>query len=222
MKEMPDKKILGAIELVRDVGSRFSREFPPDDSAQVTFEHWSAGDVLHHLTAWLSYSCDRLSAILDGAPVREIDDLVAFNRVAWERGRSFPRGEISQRFAGELDRYRETVTRFTAGDFDRDDLPTGFDWSLWKYILLDTAVHPGWHFVYHGITRGHYDFAATVLDALSPVMLVFSGGDESVFDLSELADDPEGLANACASFADAFPDNPQARCLAARNRMPGR
>ena len=205
------------LEITRNEADRFSREFPDDDSADATFSRWSASDVLHHLTAWLAYSRERLTAILENAPVRDIDDLEVFNREAWEGGLPLSRGEISQHFADEVDRYRDTVTRFTAADFNRTDLPTGFDWPLWKYILLDTAVHPGWHFVYHGITRGHFEYAIAALDALSPAMLTFSGGDESVFNLSELADDPGDLGRACASFAESFPDNPRVQALAARN-----
>ena len=206
------------LEITRNEADRFSREFPDDDSADATFSRWSAADVLHHLTTWVAYSRERLTAILENASVRDIDDLEVFNRDAWERGRTIPRMDLLQRFADELDRYRDTVTRFTAADFDRTDLPTGFDWPLWKYILLDTAVHPGWHFVYHGITRGNFEFAVTALDALAPAMLTFSGGDESVFDLSELADNPAGLCAACASFAAACPDNAQVQALVRKNQ----
>ncbi|HOF84807.1 MAG TPA: hypothetical protein PLP41_03735 [Treponemataceae bacterium] len=206
------------LEITRNEADRFSREFPDDDSADATFSRWSAADVLHHLTAWLAYSRERLTAILDSGPTQNIDDLEAFNREAWEGGLPLSRGEISQHFADEVDRYRDTVTRFTDADFNRTDLPTGFDWPLWKYILLDTAVHPGWHFVYHGITRGNFKFAVAALDTLAPAMLKFSGGDESVFDLSELADDPAGLSAACASFAAACPDNTRVQALVRKNQ----
>ncbi len=211
-------EIMQILTVSRSLGEHFFREFPEDDSSWATFDRWSASDVLHHLTAWLAYSRERLTAILDNTPVENIDDLGFFNFCVWGKGFVLSRTEISKRFADELGRYRDTVTRFSADDFERTDLPTGFDWPLWKYIFLDTAVHPGWHFVYHGITRGNHAFAAAALDALSPAMLTFSGGDESVFDLSELADDPAGLASACASFADFFPDNPRAQALAKKNR----
>ncbi|HPX14658.1 MAG TPA: hypothetical protein PLS27_09920, partial [Treponemataceae bacterium] len=112
------------LEITRNEADRFSREFPDDDSADPTFSRWSAADVLHHLTTWVAYSRERLTAILENASVRDIDDLEVFNRDAWERGRTIPRMDLLQRFADELDRYRDTVTRFTAADFDRTDLPT--------------------------------------------------------------------------------------------------
>jgi hypothetical protein len=213
---------LSVLEISRDLADRFWREFSPDVSMDATFSRWSASDVLHHLTTWVAYSRERLTAILENAPVRDIDDLGVFNRDAWEKGRVLPRGDMPLRFADEFGRYRDTVTRFSADDFHRTDLPTGFDWPLWKYILLDSAVHPGWHFVYHGITRGHFEYAVAALDTLAPAMLTFSGGDESVFDLSELADDPAGLAAACTSFAKAFPDNAWVQVLAQRNRVEGK
>ena len=218
MDKILSSEIIRITELVENLAGRFWQKFSSDDSADPTFSRWSAADVLHHLTTWVAYSRERLTAILENASVRDIDDLEVFNRDAWERGRTIPRMDLLQRFADELDRYRDTVTRFTAADFDRTDLPTGFDWPLWKYILLDTAVHPGWHFVYHGITRGNFEFAVAALDALAPAMLTFSGGDESVFDLSELADNPAGLFAACASFAAACPDNPRVQALVRKNQ----
>ncbi len=218
MSETHSTVISSVLEISHDLANRFWQEFSSDDSADPTFSRWSAADVLHHLTTWVAYSRERLTAILDSGPIQNIDDLEAFNRDAWERGHTIPRMDLLQRFADELGRYRDTVTRFTAADFDRTDLPTGFDWPLWKYILLDTAVHPGWHFVYHGITRGIFEFAVAALDALAPAMLTFSGGDESVFDLSELADNPAGLFAACASFAAACPDNPRVQALVRKNQ----
>lgn len=218
MSETHSTVISSVLEISHDLANRFWQEFSSDDSADPTFSRWSAADVLHHLTTWVAYSRERLTAILDSGPIQNIDDLEAFNRDAWERGHTIPRMDLLQRFADELGRYRDTVTRFTAADFDRTDLPTGFDWPLWKYILLDTAVHPGWHFVYHGITRGNFEFAVAALDALAPAMLTFSGGDESVFDLSELADNPAGLCAACASFAAACPDNPRVQALVRKNQ----
>ena len=217
MSETHSTVISSVLEISHDLAGRFWQEFSPDDFVDPTFSRWSAADVLHHLTTWVAYSRERLTAILDSGPIQNIDDLEAFNRDAWERGHTIPRMDLLQRFADELDRYRDTVARFSADDFVRTDLPTGFDWPLWKYILLDTAVHPGWHFVYHGITRGNFDFAVAALDALAPAMLTFSGGDESVFNLSELADDPAGLSAACAAFSAAFPDNPRVQAVAARN-----
>lgn len=218
MDKIQSSEIIRVTELVENFAGRFWQEFSSDDSADATFSRWSAADVLHHLTTWVAYSRERLTAILENASVRDIDDLEVFNRDAWERGRAIPRMDLLQRFADEIDRYRDTVARFSADDFVRTDFPTGFDWPLWKYILLDTAVHPGWHFVYHGITRGHFEYAIAALDALSPAMLTFSGGDESVFNLSELADDPAGLAGACVAFATACPDNTRVQVVAARNR----
>ncbi|MDR1179425.1 MAG: hypothetical protein LBK44_02875, partial [Spirochaetales bacterium] len=46
---------------------------------------------------------------------------------------------------------------FSEEELLNNEFPTGFSWTLWKYMAMDLCIHPLMHIMYHYIKRGDYN-----------------------------------------------------------------
>lgn len=139
------------------------------------------------------------------------------NRAAWDRGAALSRVEASADCIAALKKYALLLREFPESDFERKDLPTGFSFELWRYMLLDSLVHPVQHLLYHSATRGDFPFARFALHEAGETLLAFSGGKADSFDLFEFASDPAELREAVFAFGAACPGDEYARVLVQRH-----
>ncbi|HPO02619.1 MAG TPA: hypothetical protein PL077_04690 [Treponemataceae bacterium] len=209
-------QIAAALKITEALIERAATGFPVEESRS-SRDRWTLRDVLHHISEWIDYSHSRLRAILDGGDIVEVGDLESFNRAAWDRGAALSRVEAGAACIAALKKYALLLREFPESDFERKDLPTGFSFELWRYMLLDSLVHPVQHLLYHAATRGDFSFARFALHEAGETLLAFSGGKADSFDLFEFASDPAELREAVFAFGAACPGDEYARVLVQRH-----
>ncbi len=188
-----------ALDACRSLLELFNHAFPVDE-AESTYGRWSPTDVLIHLEGWIDYSCGKLAGTGSVPESEQAMTLDGINRMVWERGRGVDRKTAFLRCGGALDKYRDMLDLYSDSDLERTDFPTGFDWPLWKYILLDLIVHPAAHVIHHGINRGKFNLAREALQASGEYLSEFDREGDAGFNVLECASEPERFRALCASF----------------------
>lgn len=211
------EQIESALKCLCDCSAIFIAGEAGYEEVDSCYDKWSARDVIFHIASWISYSRKKLESILDKGVGDGGVDVDAFNRSAWESGRGVPLDKAINFLNEERSRYAVIVSRFSKEDFERVDYPTGFNWPLWRYLFLDTIVHPVNHFVFHSLTREHFDAAASLLVKAEPWLHIFSDGSDSVFDLSEFSDDKRLIHTSAEALVSRYQDVPVIRSFAAIN-----
>ncbi len=88
-----------------------------------------------------------------------------------------------------LDEYKRVVSLYTQDDLHRKDLPTGFSFELWRYMIMDTVIHPVLHLLYYMIKTKHYDSFIKLCRDRKSIFSEYSNGKMSVYSFGEYIED---------------------------------
>ncbi|MFW6363816.1 MAG: DinB family protein [Spirochaeta sp.] len=190
---MTANEISEAIGLTHQIIDRFVEDFSDEQETDSSFGDWNVRDTLVHITAWLQYSRDVLKAIRAGSEIPNAGDIAAFNRSVYAEAASVSLQDAHDQLHAALTEYDNLMQEFDAADLDRREYQTGFDYESWRYMLLDTVVHPVQHVLYHSLKHRHFKLFAEVLQHSGALMCRYSNDDLSVFDFSEFTDHPRQL-----------------------------
>lgn len=186
---------------------RFLKDCPDEEYSKSTYADWNSKDILGHLAGWLRYSCKKLNDIKAGSPVEEILDFVSYNKKLYERNRDVPMQTMQADLNDAIDDYKKVIELYSADELERSDYPLGFSCKLWEYILLDGAVHPDKHFLYHYLKRGKYADFKSLLEATKAVFMLYSDTDIGVYDFCEFNDDENDIGDKFAALGRQFPQD---------------
>jgi hypothetical protein len=80
--------------------------------------------------------------------------------------------------------------------FDEDELlsdkfPTGFSFSLWKYMAMDLGIHPIMHILYQYLKRNDYDKFIDEVEGSKKYFMEFSNGNIREYIFSDLFESKE-------------------------------
>jgi hypothetical protein len=123
-----------------------------DRAAAGTLEHWSAKDLVAHITAWRRRLAERLEAALRGETPQFIDtaDLDEVNAATFEENSGRSWADVLAESERVFDRVVALLSQFTEGDLTD---PNRYPWRkgdpLWWNVLGNSFFHPETHMIEH-------------------------------------------------------------------------
>lgn len=177
-----------------EVGTSSIRTFIEQGNASSiapgSFEDWNDCDVIGHIVGWMDYSIDKLTCIKTGN--RQNDEysratsLEEINRILYEKMKNKSMDEIESAYLNSLGGYIRAIALYSNGEINLDTFETGFTMALWRYMLMDTVIHPVQHVLYQHLKKGEYGKIVRVLANVKDVFEEYSAGKQA-YKLSEFA-----------------------------------
>ena len=154
-----------------DNGTTIVRTFLIDSASPSlltsSYKNWNDNDVIGHIVGWMNYSIDKLSCIKLGtnqsdeyAQVTSLNDI---NMILYNKTNGKDREEIETNYIKAIGSYLTVISLFSNNEINLDTFETGFKMELWRYMLLDTVIHPIQHILYQYLKRNDYKQIANVL-----------------------------------------------------------
>ena len=148
-----------------ETGTSIVRSFlsDSDESSYFTssFENWNNYDVVGHIIGWMSYSIDKLSCIKLGTKQSDeyahVTSLSEINTILYNKMKGKSKEEIESNYINALGSYIKVIARYSNTDINLDTFDTGFKMELWRYMLLDTVIHPVQHVIYQYLKNNKYE-----------------------------------------------------------------
>ena len=201
---MTHEQIFFEIDKTKTAVQQFAEDYRTE-TITGAYENWNARDTLAHIYDWLAFSKNKLCAIAAGEPFCEVTDIDAFNRERYRLSKNRGTAEPLARAIGrELDAYKEAAARYAPVDLCRKDFSTGFGYELWRYLLLDTVIHPILHFTYYRLKTRRFAECAALLESRIPAFTTYSAGDNRVYSLSEYIEDAPAFRETLQDFQSAY------------------
>lgn len=153
-----------------------------------SYENWNNGDVAGHIIGWMNYSIDKLSCLKLGTKqsdvyshVSSLDDI---NKLLYNTMKGKSREEIETDYIDSIGSYIKVVSLFSNSEINADSFDTGFKMELWRYMLLDTVIHPVQHILYQYLKNDEYGTLIEVLKSSKALFEKYSEGKKA-FQLAE-------------------------------------
>ncbi len=153
------------------------------------YENWNCKDVVAHILEWIIFSKDKLQAIAYNRHFEEIRDINAFNRQNWIKNKDKHIGELKKSIMFELDEYNKTVSLYSQTDLQKKDLPTGFSFELWRYMIMDTVTHPVLHMLYYMLKTKKYEQFVSLCKKRHKTFYHYSNGNPDVYFFDDYIED---------------------------------
>ncbi len=180
-----------------------------------TYEDWSDTDVVGHVVGWMNYSIDKLSSLKLGTQQSQeyqgLTTLDEINARIFDTYRGASREDIESRYLDSLGSYIRIIAAYSERDVNSDSFDTGFSMVMWRYMLMDTVIHPVQHALYHFLKRENYERLECALRRVSDLFELYSD-DHAGYRLSEFSVDSDRFRPRFKALKEMFPDS---RCVAA-------
>jgi hypothetical protein len=176
-------------------GTSIVRNFIIENDASFhsgSFENWNDGDTIGHIVGWMNYSIDKLSSIKRGTELSDeysqISDLDDINKKMYDKSKGKSREELETDYINCLGSYIKMVSLFSNNEMDLNTFDTGFKMELWRYMIMDTVIHPVQHIIFQNLKKDQYDKIVEVITMSKVIFEKYSAGNEayklSEFDIS--------------------------------------
>ena len=172
-----------------------------------SYDDWNCRDTAAHILEWILFSKNKIRAVANAQPFTEIENLDDFNFAAWQKNKNEPIEHIHSALLYALDDYKNAVALYSDVDLERRDFPTGFNFEMWRYMILDTVIHPVMHILYHLLKTKHFDLFAAQCERRRNVFSDFSGGDINVYSFEEYIENREIFTSAIQELESRFPND---------------
>jgi hypothetical protein len=177
-KELVDM-ILDGTSLVRV----FLAEADASSKGPSYYEDWNDRDVAGHIVGWMNYSIDKLTSIKLGTKQSEeyaqVSSLDEINRILYDKSKGKARDEIEAEYLAAMAGYIKVVSQFSNEDLNLDTFDTGFKMELWRYMILDTVIHPVQHLLYQHLKKNEYKKVVDARIASDAVFGKYSEGKKA-------------------------------------------
>ena len=167
-------------------GTSIVRSFLIDsnDSEHVvsSFENWNDNDVVGHIIGWMSYSIDKLSCIKRGTEqsdeYAQVTSLNEINTILYNKMKGKNKEEIESKYINAIGSYIKVIALYSNNDINLDSFDTGFEMELWRYMLLDTVIHPVQHVLYQYLKKNKYEMINDIILKVTDIFDQYSSIDE--------------------------------------------
>ncbi|MGI5172944.1 hypothetical protein H0R92_05000 [Treponema sp. OMZ 840] len=171
------------------------------------YENWNSKDVVAHILEWIIFSKNKLQAIAYNRQFEEVCDIDAFNRQAWIKNKDKHIGELKESIMFELDEYSKTVLLYSDCDLQKKDLPTGFSFELWRYMIMDTVTHPVLHMLYYMLKTKNYERFVLLCEKRHKTFYRYSNGSPDVYSFCDYIEDKTQFSQNIQTLASIYTNN---------------
>ncbi len=180
-----------------------------------TYEDWSDTDVVGHVVGWMNYSIDKLSSLKFGTKQSQeyqgVTTLDEINARIFDSFRGASRPGIESRYLDSLGGYIRIIAAYSEEDVNSDSFDTGFSMAMWRYMLMDTVIHPVQHALYQYLKRENYERVGGALMRVNDLFAAYSN-NYAGYRLSEFNVDSDRFRARFMALKEMFPDS---HCVAA-------
>ena len=153
-----------------------------------SFENWNDTDVVGHIVGWMTYSIDKLSCIKlctkQSDEYAHVTSLNEINTILYKKMNGKSSEEIESNYITSIGSYLKAISLFSNNDINLDTFETGFKMELWRYMLMDTVIHPVQHVLYQYLKKNNYEKINTVIMKTKDIFNQYSSVNDG-YKLSE-------------------------------------
>ena len=157
---MNRNELVGMVENGTSVIRSFLNDGDSSEHNISSFENWNNNDVVGHIIGWMSYSIDKLSSIKLGTKQSDeyanVTSLQEINTILYNKMKGKDKEEIESNYLNAIGSYIKVIALYSNNDINLDTFDTGFNMELWRYMLLDTVIHPVQHVIYQYLKYDKY------------------------------------------------------------------
>ncbi|QEJ99086.1 hypothetical protein [Treponema phagedenis] len=150
---------------------------------------WNYKDVIAHLFEWIAFSKDKLNAIVHNQDFQEVSNIDIFNEQNYVKNKNRQIAELQNDIIVELNEYKNIVLLYSDADLQRKDLPTGFSFELWRYMVMDIGIHPIMHLLYYLLKTKKYELFFRLCEKYHELFCRYSDGKLEVYSFNEYIED---------------------------------
>jgi len=163
-------------------GTSYVRNFLCDSDlfliSPSTYDNWNNNDVVGHIIGWMNYSIDKLSCIKLGTKqsdeYAQVASLNEINTILYNKIKNKSREKIESEYLNSIGSYIKVVSLFSNNEINLDTFNTGFKMELWRYMLMDTVIHPIQHVLYQYLKNNKYKKIEEILSNTENVFTQYS------------------------------------------------
>ena len=135
-----------------------------------------------------------------------MSSLEEINNTIYNKGKNKCRDEIETEYIDAIGSYIKVVSLFSNNEMNLNTFDTGFQMELWRYILMDTVIHPIQHIIYQYLKNDNYRKIVDVIMTSEVIFEKYSEGKKA-YKLSEFEIDRIDYQNKLEKMAIKFHSN---------------
>lgn len=217
---MNRKKLIDMIEVGTSLLRSFIAECNASSIAPSSFDDWNDADVVGHIVGWMDYSIDKLTCIKTGgrqnAEYSQVTSLSEINAILYGKMKDKSIEDIESAYLNSLGSYIKAVSLYSNTEVNLDTFDTGFNMELWRYMFMDTVIHPVQHILYQYLKKREYGKVSEAIGKSKEAFEEYSEGKQA-YKLSEFAVDRPEYQKRLAEFGRLYSADKDAIEFAAIN-----
>lgn len=182
------KEIIAEINNIEIDITHFISIYKAENRAS-NYNDWNYKDVIAHLLEWIAFSKNKLNAIAHNQDFQEVSNIDIFNKENYVKNKNRHIAELQNDIIVELNEYKKTVLLYSDADLKRKDLPIGFSFELWRYMVMDTVTHPIMHLLYYLLKTEKYELFFRLCEKHNELFYRYSDGRLEVYSFNEYIED---------------------------------
>jgi hypothetical protein len=190
---MDKKTILELRSYILNKIENFSQYYKNENIHITSFSNWNAMDVIGHINSWIKFSGDKLETIKLKKSFNDVShvDIEKFNRINYENNKNKSMETVVNESKIIIEEYKNILELFDEKELLSNEFPTGFSFALWKYMVMDLAIHPLMHILYHNIKRRDYPEFIKEIENSRKYFVKYSGDNVKEYNFTELFENKE-------------------------------
>jgi hypothetical protein len=180
---MEKKEIIQLCDSSHNFIGTFYNKFS-EENINSNFSDWNAKDVIGHILFWVDHCGEKLYKIKKGLPCTQYSDPYKENENTYIKNKNMQQKILFEKYNNAIFNCKNAVDLFTENELLDKTFPTGFNFELWRYMVMDIYVHPTMHLLHYYIKTKHYDDFINIIKYSYNIFMEYSDNDINVFDFS--------------------------------------
>jgi hypothetical protein len=158
------------------------------------YSNWNVRDVIGHINSWIKFSEDKLESIKLNHKFEDISchaDIERLNKMNYEINKNKTLEDVVNESRMILERYKNILDLFNEDELLSNKFPTGFSWELWKYMVMDLAIHPLTHIMYQYIKMEDYNEVIKEIENNKKYVMEYSENNIKEYSFGNLFENKE-------------------------------
>ncbi|MDD3223957.1 MAG: ClbS/DfsB family four-helix bundle protein [Clostridium sp.] len=164
-----------------------------EDNFLACYDNWSFKDVISHISEWRILSCKKLEAVKSNKYTSFCENLGVLNRKFYEEHKTQSIDKIKLLSKDSYNKLKNNIDLFSNSELISKNKLSGFKGQLWKYILIDSFMHPTIHMVFHYIKLQEFQMAFKLLEHNYILLLEIDNSEAIINDFFYLGEIYEEL-----------------------------
>ena len=183
------------------------------------YNDWNYKDVIAHLFEWIMFSKNKLNAIVHNQDFQEISNIDIFNKQNYIKNKNKHITELQKKLIFELNEYKNIVLLYTEADLQRKDFPTGFSFELWRYMVMDTIIHPVMHLLYYLIKTKNYKLFFKLCKKYNDIFYCYAKGNLEVYSFYEYIEDSKKFIENIKELGEQYKNDDMIHAVLKANKI---